>query len=283
MLPFKQNRTIENILDGDFAPVTNLEFRDGEFFLVWLAAQHEIVKWNSGKKRMASRSDEKLPEGTAVKKSKAGRPVTLEWSKVFTCSFSGTPRSNSDDTKKRIVSKPSRKIGCKASIKIQKKVGDERIFVVYNNSHTGHSLNSFQSWTQSRLSPKTSEWLKQVVATGINWEMFKKMSRAEGENIDFLRIASLGLGQSIEIPEMLRISNKDFYNYQPKFLREAAHLHSECEESLRLYAKMIENASGLATLQDVQEDQIGDEKIYFFLFVPVGNLNCCKNTIQLYF
>ena len=109
------------------------------------------------------------------------------------------------------------------------------------------------------------------------------MSRAEGENIDFLRIAGLGLGQSIEIPEMLRISNKDFYNYQQKFLREAAHLRSEFEERLRLYVKMIENADGLATLQDVQEDQIGDEKIFFFLSIPVGKLNCFKNTIQLYF
>ncbi|KAI0999265.1 hypothetical protein K3495_g8930 [Podosphaera aphanis] len=92
MLPFNQTRLIENGYSPRDASVIDLEFPNEESFMTWFREQNEVNEWNSHKNTNASKVDEKLFESRAEQLSKRGRPVTVESTKIFSCSFSGIPR-----------------------------------------------------------------------------------------------------------------------------------------------------------------------------------------------
>ncbi|KAI0993130.1 hypothetical protein K3495_g15054 [Podosphaera aphanis] len=155
-----------------------------EMLQTWFREQNEVIGWNSHENTTATKADEKLSESKAEQLSKRGRPVTVQWTKILSCAFSGTPRikPEPEEKEKRSSSKSTRKVGCKASIKAQKKFSGDKIFVKFNNIHTGHDLNTLDTWTQSRLSPATRAWLQNVVGTGMDWKTFKRMTRDDCEN-----------------------------------------------------------------------------------------------------
>ena len=194
--------------------------------------------------------------------------LLLSGQKIFNCSFCGGPKikPEPEHPEKRTVFKPTRKVGCKASIKAQKKFSGEKIFVNFNNVHTGHELNTLKTWTQSRLSPATRAWLQNVVATGIDWKTFKRMTRDESDKLELLGSVSLDAGTQLEVPEILRVSYQDFYNFRRKEINQTRQLHPNCWQSLIEYINLIISAGGIATLEDVPEDRLDGIKVFCFAF-----------------
>lgn len=117
----------------------------------------------------------KLPEITSVDKPEVGRPSTINWSKVYACSFGGSLKVRDEEPKKRAATEPWRKVSCTAKIKVQKKVSDYEIHVSYKYSYNGHNVKSLDTWIRSMLSPNTSEWLGKAVASEIKLELFRKI------------------------------------------------------------------------------------------------------------
>ena len=155
MLLFSQTRHLGTPSIETESLLVKLEFSNVESFCRWLRTENEIVEWNLTRLRSATNSDQKLPEGTNEMVTKKGRPRTVEWTKNFTCSFGGTPRARSGESSQRTITKPSRKVGCMAKIKAQKKFSCDTIYVTFLNQHSGHSLNTLKTWTWSRMSSAT--------------------------------------------------------------------------------------------------------------------------------
>lgn len=166
---------------------------------------------------------------------------------------------------------------------MQKKIGDEKIFVTFENNHTGHGVSTLDTWCRSRICPAVRVWLEKVVATGIDWTSFKKMTRPQDDQLGFLGIEGISLGQEVEISEIMRISNKDFHNFRQKHVVKSSQLDSDCWKSLSRYAVMISNEGGISTLEKVKEDRIGGEDSFFFSFRQAGKLKYSRSIIRLYF
>ena len=145
MLSHQQTRHLDNSSFLNDHCVFNLEFPDEESFNSWMKIQNEIVEWNSGGLRKAPKSDQKLPEGNVGGIVKRGHPRKIEWTKNLTCSYGGKPRARSKESSSRTKSKPSRKVGCMARIKVQKLFVSDTIFVTIFNQHSGHRINALET------------------------------------------------------------------------------------------------------------------------------------------
>ncbi|RKF60675.1 hypothetical protein OnM2_048062 [Erysiphe neolycopersici] len=224
MIPPKA-RPVENPCDVVISEILHLEFPDKQSFSAWLSSENKI-EWCLRKPKKAPKKIEKHSEASATSNSKRGRPATIEWAEEYRCPFSGTPRIRSKGTAKRVASKPSRKVGCKASIKAQKMFCDSRIYVLFENCHSGHTPRSMETYCRPRLSPVVSRWLQKVVATGIDWTTFKQMTRPEGDKLGLLDRSRLDISEPIEISDILRITNQDFNNIRRKFFTQNPQLQT---------------------------------------------------------
>ena len=268
MFPFNQTRLIKNAYSPRDASVIDLEFPNEEVFTTWFRKQNKVIEWNSHKNTNASKADEKLSESRAEQLSKRGRPVTVEWTKIFSCSFSSSPRikPEPEEKEKRSSFKSTRKVGCKASIKAQKKFSGDEIFVKFNNIHTGHDLSTLDTWSQSSLSPATRACLQNVVGTGMDWKKFIRMTRDDCEKLELLGSENLESGTGVEVPEILRINYQDFYNYRRKQLTNTRQLHPNYWQSLLEYTRLVTEAGGIAILDDVLGDKVDKYNVSYFAF-----------------
>lgn len=266
MLSFSQTRHLHTSSTEIESLLVKLEFPNEESFCRWLRTENEIVEYNLTKVRTAPNSVSKLPEGSIGKSCKRGRPTTTEWTKNYSCSFSGTSKARSEGTSERIRSRPTRKVGCPAKIKAHKLFSSDTVFVTHHKSHMGHGINDLQTWTSSRMSPATRNWLEKAVASGIEWKDIKRMTRAEVERANFLGGGHEENYRTLVVPEILRISNQDYNNFRRKFLISTAQLDPDCRQSLSKYAEMITQAGGFSIIQDVQEERVTDPEAFLFAF-----------------
>ncbi|RKF60248.1 hypothetical protein OnM2_052080 [Erysiphe neolycopersici] len=108
--------------------------------------------------------------------------------------------------------------------------------VYYNGNHINHQPDSLESWQRRRLSPVLRNWLKDVVAAGINWEAFKVLAIPNQETLDTLNSGRLRSDEAIRISEMLRINSDDFYNFRRSHRKTLAQYDTDCWKSLLLHS-----------------------------------------------
>lgn len=283
MLSFSQTRHLGNSSVETKSSIANLEFPDEKSFNSWFETENEIIEWNLDKTRSAPISASKVTGSTTDSTSKRGRPTMFEWTKYYTCSFDGVSRTRSEGFLERTISRPTRKVGCLAKIKVQKSFSTDTIFVTRLNSHSGHNINDLETWTHSRMSPATRKWLEKAVASGVEWKDIKRMTRIEVEKANFLGGESIEKYGPLEVPDILRIKNKDFNNFIRKFLIQSARLHLDCRQSLSKYAEIITQAGGFSTIQGVHEDIVSDSETFFLLLARVGKWKYYSNIIPYFF
>ena len=62
------------------------------------------------------------------------------------------------------------------------------------------------------MSPATRKWLEKAVASWVEWRDIKRMTRTEVERAHFVGGESLEKYGLLEVPDILRVKNKDFNN-----------------------------------------------------------------------
>lgn len=225
-------------------------FQDEEKFYTWLASQKENFEWSLRTHYDAPKIDGKPLDITFGQKRKAGRPSTIAWSKGYKCPFYNTPKPrHEDEILKRLVYRPSKKVGCKAYIKAIKILFDKRVFVSFNNFHSGHEVNTLKAWSRSRLSLAARDWLQKMVATGMDWKMFKTLIRPHESQMTGLRTLGVEIGEPVEVSDLIRISNQDFNNSRRKHTKQIAQLNTSRWESLQKYSELIRKEGGIATFE----------------------------------
>ena len=115
--------------------------------------------------------------------------------------------------------KTSIKCGCKAQFRVKKEFNNEKIYVCYYGGDINHEPRSLDSWRKRRLSPRLSNWLKEVVAGSISWESFKRLSRPDEETLKILESGQLTSEEPVSVSEMVRVRPMDFYNYRSAYLK----------------------------------------------------------------
>lgn len=209
-----------------------------------------------------------------------------EWSRYFLCPFSSKNKSYVRRAKPRPNQKPSIKVGCKASIRATKRFDDPKIRVYYNGNHINHQPDSLESWQRRRLSPVLRNWLKDVVAAGINWEAFKVLAIPNQETLDTLNSGRLRSDEAIRISEMLRINSDDFYNFRRSHRKTLAQYDTDCWKSLLLHSDVIRQEGGLALNTKIcRRNGCGDDFVFAFctswqvsLFRRYQSLLCLDST-----
>lgn len=245
--------------------IVEIMFQDEEKFYSWFDSQKKDYEWILRYERDALQVDGKIPDTTNSPDRKAGRPVTTAWSKAYKYSFYGTPTPRGKEGgSQRVASKPSRKVGCLAYIRAYKKLCEEGNFISFNNSQSGHRVNTFETWSRSRLSPAARDWLHKILATGMDWKLFKTLIRPHEAQMTRLRTLGLDIGEPVEVSDLMRISNQDFNNSRRAHLKQRAQLHANCWESLQKYSELIQKENGISILEKVPEDQIDDNEVFFF-------------------
>lgn len=129
MLSYGQTLNLGISSDENNSPVVNLEFPGEDSFCHWLAKENEIVEWCLTKLRSAPNLDSNTCERLTERKSKCGRPKSIEWTKYFSCSFAGMSRAQPEGTCERTRFKHTRKVGCTAKIRAQKLFYSDTVFV----------------------------------------------------------------------------------------------------------------------------------------------------------
>ncbi len=70
----------------------------------------------------------------------------------------------------------------------------------------------------------------------------------------------------VQASDMLRVSNMDFNNFRRKQLKLTAQLDPDCWNSLQKYVDLIRKEGGIAIIQDVPEDRVGNRSVFMFAF-----------------
>ena len=112
---------------------------------------------------------------------------------------------------------------CKAIIYANEQFDDEKITVTYKNEHN-HSINSVDSWKKQRLPPVVRNWLKELVAAGTNWEIFKSISRPSEGVLTALDFGKMSKVEPFSIPHSMRVTRKQFSYYRRNFLKDVGQL-----------------------------------------------------------
>ncbi|KAI1001640.1 hypothetical protein K3495_g6560 [Podosphaera aphanis] len=77
---------------------------------------------------------------------------------------------------------------------------------------------------------------------------------------------SLLKNASVQASDMLRVSNMDFNNFRRKQLKLTAQLDPDCWNSLQKYVDLIRKEGGIAIIQGVPEDRVGNRSVFMFAF-----------------
>lgn len=109
-----------------------------------------------------------------------------EWSEKFVCDHSGKYRdrkkANLSPSKRRPHRKrESLKVGCRAQILLQKRIGVDQVEITYNFEHTGHVVGSLKDFRESRMSERVREWIADRVGDGMDWRAIKDLLRLDEE------------------------------------------------------------------------------------------------------
>ena len=133
-------------------------------------------------------------------------------------------------------------------------------------AHSGHVLRSNDSWQKMRMTPEVRKWLAKSVATGVGWKEFKKTYRPNQQQSEMLLAKSLLKNAPVQASDRLRVSNMDFNNFRRKQLKLKAQLDPDCWNSLQKYVDLIRKEGGIAVIQDVPEDRVGNRLAFMFAF-----------------
>ena len=125
---------------------------------------------------------------------------------------------------------------------------------------------SMESWRKMRMSTQVSDWLKKVVATGIEWNAFRTIIRQDDTRLSKLEAEGLSPDEPIEVSEMVRVTYQDFQNCRRSQLRSTAVLDPDCWKSLDAYRERIQSEGGLADLRDLPDDHDESATILLFAF-----------------
>jgi hypothetical protein len=111
------------------------------------------------------------------------------------------------------------KVHCTASIWLRRFPGADRVQVEYKWGHDGHEVGTIAAMRSSSMPVALRMWLKDLVAQGLDWPQIKTQLRLGEETLHRLGDA---LSSITEIPETLRVAQKDVYNLIRERLRELA-------------------------------------------------------------
>ena len=117
-----------------------------------------------------------------------------------------------------------------------------------------------------RMTPEVRKWLAKSVATGVGWKEFKKTYRPNQQQSEMLLAKSLLKNAPVQASDRLRESNMDFNNFRRKQLKLTAQLDPDCWNSLQNYVDLIRKEGGIAIIQDVPEDRVGNRSVFMFAF-----------------
>ncbi|KAI0993902.1 hypothetical protein K3495_g14282 [Podosphaera aphanis] len=179
----------------------------------WLNKQNEIIEWkyhNQNRSSTQSTSPGTLPLST----KELGRRPTFEWTKVYLCPFNGKPKTFKGVENAGKPTKASQRVGCKASLRVQKKFDSEKITVTIKGAHSGHILRSNDTRQKMRMTPEVCKWLAKSVATGVGWKGFKETYRPNQQQSEILLAKNLFKNAPAQASDMQRVSNMDFNNFR---------------------------------------------------------------------
>lgn len=104
------------------------------------------------------------------------------------------------------------KVGCKAMLKVSKKLGNECVIMKVSH-HNNHTRESNYTWTKQRLSPLVRKWLENVVECGNDWNACKTLLRPDEATLDVLESGKLLESNSpVQVQEARRPSLNQYCN-----------------------------------------------------------------------
>jgi hypothetical protein len=198
----------------------------------------------------------------------SGRTKTYEWTEHLQCHHAGKPhdkrKPDLSPQKRRPNQQPSVKVGCTASIWLRKTLGQDTVEVEYRWKHKNHEVGSLDEMRQSMMPVALREWLSELVAEGLDWPQIKTRLRIDEEILMRLGDSSTTV---LQVPETLRVAQKDVYNLIRVRLRALAVLDAkDGRRSLGLWVKKLEGKGYRVYYRPVSAQAAG-ENHYVFGFV----------------
>jgi hypothetical protein len=215
-----------------------------------------------------TRVDEKYANNEAARPG--GRSKVWEWTERLNCHRAGKLH---EDRRHRDLSplkrRPNRshvsvKVGCHAHIWLRKYNGDDRVQVEYTWEHNNHSVGTLADIRSSMMPIRLRAWIKDLVEQGLDWPQIKMRLRVGEETL--LRLGDTS-SSITEIPETLRVAQKDVYNLIRERLRSLAILDpKDGHKSLLKWKEKLEKKGYRVYYKPVSCQAAGEDH-YVFGFV----------------
>jgi hypothetical protein len=220
--------------------------------------------------KRASAALEALP-GAVPAANKGGRRKQFVWTEKYVCGHAGTyhdeRKTDISPTKRRSNRQhESVKVGCQAKIFLRKLFGEEdAVEMEYHWKHDGHEVGTLGEMCGSMMPVAVKKWLRERVEEGLDWPQIKNLIRLDEGLLARLSDNSIPI---TEIPDTLRIAQKDVYNLLRERLRRLAILDpKDGHRSLELWKAKLEQKGYLKVLYQRISAQALDKNHYLFAFV----------------
>jgi hypothetical protein len=203
-----------------------------------------------------------------VRLKPGGKEKTWEWTERLNCHHAGVYRdqrnANTSPSKRRPhQSEPSVKNGCSAHIWLWKFIGQDQVQVEYTWRHA-HSIGTLMEMRLSMMPIRLQNWLKDLVAQGLDWPQIKMRLQLDTETLHCLGNTSTAL---TDIPETLRVAQKDVYNLIRERLHKLAILDPKNgHRSLQLWKEKL-TKQGYSVYYEPVTCQAEGENHYVFALV----------------